>query len=193
MNLLHLYLVLLKGTATSFAGLASLAGGVREHDGRRGHRPGRGVRGVDVHASAWLVELEGTPGTGPQVEVKIRWRWSAIASSNNRSVLVFVHPIKLALTIGIESSFQILEIRSQWLHSLSSSSNRCLSIGHNNRHIWTGSRSDQRAGTAVRHEPRSRRSGGKGDHIAALCRWSGLALPGDALTLAPGAWPSPCS
>ena len=27
---------------------------------------------------------------------------------------------------------------------------------------------------------------GKGDHIAALCRWSGLALPGDALTLTPG-------
>jgi hypothetical protein len=29
-----------------------------------------------------------------------------------------VHFIKLAFTIGIESSFQILEIRSQWLHSL---------------------------------------------------------------------------
>jgi hypothetical protein len=37
-------------------------------------------------------------------------RWSAIASSNNRSVLVFVHLIKLAFTIGIESSFQVLEI-----------------------------------------------------------------------------------
>jgi hypothetical protein len=45
----------------------------------------------------------------PRVEVKIRWRWSAIASSNNRSVLVFVHFIKLAFTIGIESSFQGLE------------------------------------------------------------------------------------
>src|SRR4029453_16693891 len=28
--------------------------------------------------------------------------------------------------------------------------------------------------------------GGRGDRIAALCRWSGLALPGDALTPAPG-------
>jgi hypothetical protein len=32
------------------------------------------------------------------------------------SVLVFVHFIKPAFTIGIESSFQILEIGSQWLH-----------------------------------------------------------------------------
>jgi hypothetical protein len=29
---------------------ASPAGGGREHDGRRGHRPGRGLRGADVHA-----------------------------------------------------------------------------------------------------------------------------------------------
>jgi hypothetical protein len=35
-----------------------------------------------------------------------------IASSNNRSVLVFVHFIKLAFTVGIESSFQVLEIGS---------------------------------------------------------------------------------
>jgi hypothetical protein len=41
-----------------------------------------------------------------------------IASSNYRSVLVSVHFIKLAFTIGIESSFQVLEIRSQWLHCL---------------------------------------------------------------------------
>jgi hypothetical protein len=45
----------------------------------------------------------------PQVESRFAgWRW-AIASSNNRSVLVYVHLIKLALTIGIESSFQVLE------------------------------------------------------------------------------------
>jgi hypothetical protein len=108
-----------------------------------------------------------------------------IASLNYLSVLVLVHFIKLAFTIGIESSFQILEIRSQWLHSLSSSSNRCLSIGHNNCHIWTGSRSDQRA---VWQSDRNPVVGGrgKGDHIAALCRWPGLALPGDALTAAPG-------
>ena len=37
-------------------------------------------------------------------------RWLAIASSKNRSVLVFVHFIELAFTIGIESSFQVLEI-----------------------------------------------------------------------------------
>jgi len=36
-----------------------------------------------------------------------------IASSNYLAVLVFLHFIKLAFTIGIESSFQILEIRSQ--------------------------------------------------------------------------------
>jgi hypothetical protein len=41
-----------------------------------------------------------------------------IASSNYPSVLVSVHFIKLAFTIGIESSFQVLEIRSQWLHYL---------------------------------------------------------------------------
>jgi hypothetical protein len=41
-----------------------------------------------------------------------------IASSNYLSVLVFAHFIKLVFTIGIESSFQILEIRSQWLHLL---------------------------------------------------------------------------
>ena len=39
-----------------------------------------------------------------------------IASSNYHSVLVFIHFIKLAFTIGIESSFQILEIGSQWPH-----------------------------------------------------------------------------
>jgi hypothetical protein len=45
--------------------LASLAGGGREHDGRRGHRPGRGLRGADVHGGARLADLEGTPGTAP--------------------------------------------------------------------------------------------------------------------------------
>jgi hypothetical protein len=35
-----------------------------------------------------------------------------IASSNYRSVLVFVHLVKLAFTIGIQSSLQILEISS---------------------------------------------------------------------------------
>jgi hypothetical protein len=35
-----------------------------------------------------------------------------IASSHYRSVLVFVHLVKLAFTVGIESSFQILEISS---------------------------------------------------------------------------------
>ena len=39
-----------------------------------------------------------------------------ITSSNCLSVLVFVHFVKLASTIGIESSFQILEIGSQWPH-----------------------------------------------------------------------------
>jgi hypothetical protein len=91
-----------------------------------------------------------------------------IASSNYLSVLVFVHFIEPAFTIGVETSFQILEIRSQWLHSPSSSSNRFLSIGHNIRRIWTGSRSDQRAGMAVRQEPRSRRPGGRRPHRRAL-------------------------
>jgi hypothetical protein len=36
--------------------------------------------------------------------------------------LVFFHLIKLAFTIGIESSFQVVEISNQWLHFLSSSS-----------------------------------------------------------------------
>jgi hypothetical protein len=64
-----------------------------------------------------------------------------IASLNYLSVLVFFHFIKLAFTIGIESSFQVVEIPNQWLHFLSSSSNRCFFIGYNDRHIWTGSRS----------------------------------------------------
>jgi hypothetical protein len=36
-----------------------------------------------------------------------------IASSNYPPVLVFVHLIKLAFTVGIESSFQVVEIRNQ--------------------------------------------------------------------------------
>ena len=48
----------------------------------------------------------------PRLRSTFAGRWSAIASLNNRSVLVFVHFIKLAFTIGIESSFQALEIGS---------------------------------------------------------------------------------
>jgi hypothetical protein len=114
-----------------------------------------------------------------------------IASSNYLSVLVFVHFIKLALTIGIESSFQILEIRSQWLHYLAPAagvfrSDTVIVIfgqvpGATSASVW---QSDTNPVVGDR---------GEGDHIAALCCWSGLALPGDALTPAPGAWPSPCS
>jgi hypothetical protein len=56
--------------------------------------------------------METTPGTALQVEVKIRWAVVGNRSSNNCSDLVFVHFIKLAFTIGIESSFQVLEIVS---------------------------------------------------------------------------------
>jgi hypothetical protein len=45
----------------------------------------------------------------PRLRSRFAGRWSAIASLNNRSVLVSVHFIKLAFTIGIESSFQVLE------------------------------------------------------------------------------------
>jgi hypothetical protein len=73
-------------------------------------------------------------------------------------VLVVVHFIEPAFTVGIKSSFQIPEVGDQRLHLL-------------------GSTNDQRASVAVRQEPviGDRE---KGDRITALCRWSGLALPG---------------
>lgn len=79
---------------------------------------------------AWLGWLLAQPATSRAVAVSQPVRSSTaprpgtqeIASSNYLSGLVFFHFIKLAFTIGIESSFQILEIRSQWLHLLSSSS-----------------------------------------------------------------------
>ena len=99
---------------TGLAALASLAGGVREST--------MDVEGIDplaVYAALISMVALGWQSwkehqaRRPRVEVKIRWAVAASASSNNRSVLVFVHLIKLAFTIGIESSFQLLEIPNQ--------------------------------------------------------------------------------
>ena len=81
-----------------------------------------------------------------------------IASSTCLPVLVVVHFIEPAFTVGIKSSFQIPEVGDQRLHLL-------------------GSTNDQRASVAVRQEPviGDRE---KGDRITSLCRWSGLALAG---------------
>jgi hypothetical protein len=88
--------------------LDSLSRGAREHDGRRGIDP------VAVYAAlmsrvalGWQIWKE-HQARRPQVRSRFAGRWSAIASSKNRSVLVFVHFIKLAFAIGIEPSFQVL-------------------------------------------------------------------------------------
>jgi hypothetical protein len=106
--------------------------------------------------------------------------------------LVFAHFIKLAFTIGIESSFQILEIRSQWPHLLSSSSSRCLSIGHNDRHIRTvpGATS-----APVWHSDTNPVVGDRGKrrpHRRALPLVRARAAR-RRLDTRSGAWPSPCS
>jgi hypothetical protein len=143
--------------------------GAAEQRARRACLPTGGLLVQQDHIGAWVEPLPAGPESQPvSTSIAPQPGTQEIASSNYLSVLVFVHFIELAFTIGVETSFQILEIRSQWLHSPSSSSNRFLSIGHNIRRIWTGSRSDQRAGMAVRQEPRSRRPGGRRPHRRAL-------------------------